>query len=166
MSDRDSIWLGCNALVFAAQGGNSEVVQLLIEAGASPKCEATDGTSPLSLAVEHRSSRLVEILLKANAPLPKDILVTSVWNSSNEVTLLLIEAGAKVNACNELGQSVLHRAAEMGRLDLVQALVRSKANLNQKANGTIPLLVAIENKQVGCALELIQAGADPSATDS
>jgi ankyrin repeat protein len=162
VSDRDSIWFGCNALIFAAQSGNTELVELLINAGALPRDAATDGNTPLSFAIERQSPRMVEALLKAGAPLTDDTLVTSVWNANAEVSQLLIAAGAKVNASDDLGQSVLHRAAEKGHLEIMRALVRAKAKLNQKANGSTPLLVAIQNGHAECALELIQAGADLS----
>src|SRR5688572_20152517 len=63
VSDRDSVWYGCNSLLFAAQSGSPELVELLIKSEASLKCEAADGTTPLGLAVEHRSPRMVKALL-------------------------------------------------------------------------------------------------------
>lgn len=160
VSDSDSIYFGCNALIFAAQNGNLEVVEMLSKAGASARCEARDGGTPLRFAVEHRSPRMVEILLNGGASLETDILAESIWKSTVEVSLLLIRAGANVNARNDLGQPVLHRAAEKGHVEIVQALIRSKARLNPKSDYCTPLLVAIENGHVACALELIRAGAD------
>jgi ankyrin repeat protein len=164
VSDRDSIWYGCNALISAAEGGAAQLAELLIKAGATPNCEAADGTTPLSIAVEQRSAPMVELLLKAGAPLGKDILVSSVWNSTSEVSLLLIEAGANVNARSDLGQSVLHGVAEKGQLEVLRALVKSKAKLNVRTNGDTPLLAAILNSHEECAIELIRAGADSSLT--
>jgi ankyrin repeat protein len=109
VSDRDSVWFGCNAVIFAAQRGIAELVELLLEAGASPKCVAANGTTPLGLAVEHQSRGMVKALLKAGAPPNVDSLVTSVWNGTEELSLLLIEAGANASACDDLGQSVLHQ---------------------------------------------------------
>jgi ankyrin repeat protein len=164
VSDRDSIWFGCNALIFAAQSGDAELVELLTRAGASPACAAADATTPLSIAVEHKSPRTVGVLLKAGAPLAKDILVASVWNNTADVSCLLIDAGADVNACDDLGQPVVHKAAEQGHAAILRALIRSNAKLNQKANSSTPLLVAIQNGHEDCALELIRAGADLSVT--
>lgn len=162
VTDRDSIWFGCNALVFAAQSGCVEIVETLISAGASPNCEAGDETTPLSIAVELKSERMVESLLKARAPISDQHLITSIWNGSENIALRLIHAGARVNISNDLGQPVIHRAAEAGQLRVVQALIEKKAKLNQKASGTTPLLIAIQNRQSQCAIELVKAGADIS----
>ena len=165
VTNRDSIRSGCNALIFAAKSGNAELVELLIGAGASPNCRAADAATPLSLAVEHGSVRMVQALLQAGAPLPTDILLASVWKNFSQITLLLVQFGANVNVCDDLGQCVLHRAAEKGQLETVRALIQAKAKLNQKANRSTPLLVAIQNGHSECALELIRAGADLSITD-
>ncbi len=162
--DRDSIWFGCNAVIFAAQSGSAELVELLLNAGASPNCVASDGNTPLSFAVEQQSPRMVKALLKAGARVTEAMLVTSVWNGATIIALVLIAAGANASACDDLGQSVLHRSAEMGHLEILRALIRAKAKLNQKANGCTPLLIAIQNGHAQSALELIAAGADVSAT--
>ncbi|MEK7781208.1 MAG: ankyrin repeat domain-containing protein, partial [Verrucomicrobiota bacterium] len=162
VSDRDSIWFGCNAVIFAAQSGSEEIVETLISAGASPDCEACDETSPLGIAVGHRSVRMVACLLKARAPISDNHLIASVWNGTQAITILLINAGAKANVSNDLGQPALHRAAETGQLQVVQALIQAKAKLNAKANGSTSLLAAIQNRQNPCAIELIKAGADIS----
>lgn len=162
VTDRDSIWFGCNALIFAAQQGDEQIVEALISTGARPDCEASDGTTPLSLAIEHRSVRMVESLLKARSPILDNHIIASVWNSSESIAVLLVRAGASVNVSNDLGQSLIHRAAETGQLHLVKALIQRKAKLNPKASGTTPLLVAIQKRKSECAVELIKAGADIS----
>lgn len=166
VSDEDSIRYGCNPVIFAAESGNAELVELLVDAGASAKCKAADGSSPLSFAVQHRCAHMVDVLLKAGMPLPKDILVLSLWSGAKEVTLMLIAAGANMNACDDLGQSLVHRAAEKGEIEILRALLRAKPKLNAKFNGSTPLLIAIERGKADCALELIRAGADISQADS
>lgn len=165
VSDRHSIRFGCNALLFAAESGSEESVEMLLKAGASTHAKAGDDTTPLTFAVEHKSARMVKALLAAKVPLPDDILVSSVWNNSREISVLLVGAGADADAKDSLGQPVLHRAAETGQPEVVRALVRAKAKLNPKANGCTPLLAAIQNRHTDCALELIQARADLKPTD-
>lgn len=165
VSDRDSFRFGCNALFFAAESGSEELVEMLLQAGASTHAKASDGTTPLTFAVEHKSVRMVNALLAAKASLPDDILIPSVWNDSGEISLLLVGAGANVDARDSLGQPALHRAAETGQAEVVRALIRTKAKLNPKANGYTALLAAIHNRHTTCALELIQAGADLKPTD-
>lgn len=162
--DRDSLWHGCNALIFAAQGGNADVAELILKGGASPNCSASDGNTPLSLAVEGKSPRMVEALLKAGAQPTDAILVAAVWAGEVEMALMLIRAGANPNARDDLGQSALHRAAEMGELEIVRALIQARAKRDLKANGTTPLLIAIQNGHEACAIELIRGGADLTPT--
>lgn len=85
VTDRDSIWFGCNAVIFAAQSGIAGLAELLINVSASPNCAASDGNTPLSIAVEHQSPRLVEALLKADAAVTDPMLVTSVWSGTTNV---------------------------------------------------------------------------------
>ncbi len=164
VKDRDSIWNGCSAVIFAAQSGKHELVEMLIQAGSPVTGKAADGTTALNLAVRNGSTTTVKSLLQAGAPLDKDILVTCLWEGKPEMAVLLVEAGADPNSRDDLGQPVLHKAAESGQTDVVRALIRAKAKLDQKANGTTPLLVTIHNAHEECALELIQAGADASIT--
>jgi ankyrin repeat protein len=164
INNRDSIWRGGNALFFAAQNGDVTMVELLVESGAMPACVAADGTTPLHFAVDRKLTAMVKCLLAAGTSLRPEDLVTSVWAGSDDISKLLIAAGANPNARDDLGQSALHCAAEHGQNGVVQALISAKAKLNAKANGTTPLLTAIQNGHEECGLQLLKAGADVSAT--
>jgi uncharacterized protein len=58
---------GVTALIVAAQNGNPEVVQALIDAKADVNAKARNGDTPLSKASEKGHQQVVELLKKAGA---------------------------------------------------------------------------------------------------
>ena len=95
---------GRTALTFAAETGNSEAVQLLIAAGASPDVKDFMGKAPLHYAVQ----------------------------SPQEITHMLLDAGADVDIRNAGGVTPLMQAAGQGRRDIVKLLLGSGARVDYK----------------------------------
>ncbi len=78
-----------------------------------------------------------------------------------ELTKLLIQKGADVNARCENNRSVIHEAVSYGNIDSVMLLVEAGANVNaQDDDGWTPLHEAVTVKQAQSIKSLLTAGAD------
>jgi tetratricopeptide (TPR) repeat protein len=82
-----------------------------------------------------------------------------------EVTLLLLDAGADVNAQNDNGIAPLHLA---GSSELVDILVGRGADLNRQANdGSTPVCVHASERDHGRTMvRLLELGADPNVPNN
>lgn len=84
------------------------------------------------------------------------------------VAKALIEAGAKVNLTNGCYGlfTPLHNAAEYGHLEMVKALIHAGAEINAKNKfGATPLSLASAEEHLDIVKVLMQAGADVNAAD-
>ena len=84
----------------------------------------------------------------------------SFWNEDVSIDALqaILDAGADVNAQNKYGSTPLHRAVEIGRLDIIDFLLK---------NGCEPSLNSALARAANCgrteaAERLLEAGADPN----
>lgn len=115
---------GATPLWRAAKGGDVDVVQLLLAAGADPMMPAArDGSTPAMVAAGH--------LWKADR-------TATTESESLETLKVLLDAGVDVNAGNTNGETALHSAASRGADTIVQFLVDRGARLDarDKANRT------------------------------
>ena len=65
MNARDMF--GYPPLMRAVQGGNTEITQLLLDAGADVNAENNNGKTALMLALEYGHTEVVELIRKAGA---------------------------------------------------------------------------------------------------
>jgi len=165
VNQRDSSRFRCSAILYAVEGKNAAIVELLLAAGCGPDSETSDGVSVIDLAAEAGEEKMVRALVQAGAELPTDILVTPVWAGEEAVSLILIEAGANTNASNDLKHPVIAKAAETGQLAVLKALIGRKAKVDSKLDGATPLVLTAQNGHADCALELIRAGAEVNLAD-
>ena len=111
--------------------------KLVVERGADANARASDGGTPLHVAVR---------------------------NDSHDVAKLLIEGGADVNAEQEIGWAPLHVAALKNSLDVAKLLIEHGADVNAKASdGGTPLHIAARDGSHDVAKLLIEGGADVNA---
>ena len=129
---------GTTALHWAADKGDAEMTQLLIYAGANIRATTRiGGYTPLFMAARRGAAAVVDVLLKSgsdvnlsgmNAMTP---LMFAALSGNRESVRLLIEKGADVNAReSEHGQTALIFAAAYDRADVIEELVRHRADLN------------------------------------
>lgn len=164
----DDIW---TPLRMASRNGPTEVVKVLLAAGADPDAADARGLTALYHATRRNKPEVVAELLKAKAnpekPDPDGIkpLYWAVAQDLREVTTLLLEAGADRKTTNAQGMPLLHTAARLGRPRMVTLLLeRGDAVDARDPLGATAFFRAAEQAKVDCAKVLLTKGADPKAT--
>ena len=131
---------GTTALMFAAQKGLTQTVDLLIAAGAD-------------LNLHRRQFGTTALMFAAAA------------NRIDVVSQLLAQ-GVNVNASNEDGSTALMGATLAGAKEIVALLLMAGANvLKIDADGDNALSIAISGNYPSIVQQLLAAGADPNVVD-
>lgn len=116
----------------AAALGNLELVRLLTASGANINATTSTGSSVVQAACCLPSVPVVAFLVAQGADIHTRTKhgVTCLMSAVSSVDLikLLIHRGSKINEADEAGNTALHYAAEMGRLDTVKILVEVGGN--------------------------------------
>lgn len=137
---------GWTALMHASFSGETEVVRVLLDAGADVNY-LVEGDAALGVAAIAASVDTVQVLLDAGANVNVRLAVgsTPLWLASargpankrrpdTEVINALIQAGADVNASAEDGRTPLMVASIALSADVVEALIRAGADVNAQTN--------------------------------
>jgi ankyrin repeat protein len=159
---------GTTALHWAADGDNSEIVELLIRAGANVNATNRYGVKPLWLACTNGNAATVLLLVKAGADPNtvtsegETVLMTAARTGKVDAVKVLVEAGAAVNAKEAWhGQTALMWAAAEGHPAVIQALAEHGADLHARSSGGFTaLLFAAREGQIGAVRALLNAGAN------
>jgi ankyrin repeat protein len=146
--------------------GLTEVVRLLLDAGASPN--TNDGAryprSALKGSVEANNSDMTRLLLRAGAnPDVGQPIAEAVGHGDHRCLELLLSHGARVAGTWAVGAAVHHDDPRAVAL-LVEALRGAAGQVAQTATEELPDAVA--NASFLVVVALLEAGADPKATDS
>ncbi|KAJ0405336.1 hypothetical protein ATCC90586_008149 [Pythium insidiosum] len=135
-----------------------------------------------SAAIENDQSAIVDALL---SPAVRDVayigsddlselLARSVVEDQDAITSTLLKNGADANALTALGsdaedelQPLLHLAAQLGALEMVQRLVEHGANVHARRDrdGATALHVAARQNEPDLVQLLVKHGADVNAMD-
>lgn len=146
-------------LHFAANFHKEEIIQWLLELGADPNLQDSDGYKPLDLAFEFNenepSPALVETLVKAGTEI-------TIWTSVRMGDLNRSKALLEKNPCllkafsDEIALTPLMVAARMNRLEIAQFLITSGADVNAMSarlgdgmGGNTPLWYAAQGSRTG-----------------
>ena len=135
-------WTGETPLHWPAHNGHVEIVEMLLDAGADIEADVVtwSGGKPLHWASEHEPGT-VEVLLRRGADVnSRNIMAGSRFegvtplimnatqkNDCSEVTELLIEADAGLNATDAQGKTALAHAEEIGLKRIPEVLRRHGA---------------------------------------
>jgi ankyrin repeat protein len=185
---------GSTPLALAAVNGNAAMVALLLDAGADANTVVSKGQTVLMTAARTGNAAAVQVLLDrgANVAAQEELLGENalMWAASEnhaDVVALLVKRGADPNATSKVlsfpkdrfglegvltilprgGWPALMYAARDGGDRAAAALVDAGASVNvADAEGTTPLIRAIQNAHYDTAAVLLEKGADPNLVDS
>ncbi len=152
------------------------VLLLLAPLHAAQPHSAAPGSNEDKLikAVKDRDLQKVQELLEAEADVNafdgrsgRTPLYLAAFNGDVEMALLLLGAGANVNAAETFGirLSALDAAITYDRLEMVKTLLNHGAYVNRFVEGETPLMLAVRVGNLQIVQELLDHGADVNAVD-
>lgn len=134
-------------LHLAAAHGQWEVIEFFVNRGLNLDIRGTRGATLLHAASRGAQPQIVRILLSRglNAQDTDSALVTPLHAVAGrvdagptehqrelEVVRLLIDANGNIHACDDDGDTPLHKAARCGNVSMVQHLIRAGANVHAR----------------------------------
>ncbi|KAK7094362.1 hypothetical protein V1264_005937 [Littorina saxatilis] len=167
---------GRTGLLVACKAGQGNIADLLIDLGADVNVSVTSWwegpQTPLFFACHTGLIRTVELLLKHNAVIDaiNEWKETALhWacrhnspTASADITRLLLDAGADVNAQDRWGRTPPHYAAWHGNTETLRRLIHHKADLNATDDeGRTPLRFAFRASKPSIIItQLVEAKAE------
>jgi predicted acylesterase/phospholipase RssA len=156
------------ALYDAVQKNNIVEVTCFLEKGVMPDYQDNYGQTALHIAVERHQRDIVALMLnqipphyyidrpdhKGETPLHR-LMANDDDPKKLEILNLLLQKGARLEACNKFGSTPLHRAAFWGRLDTVKVLVKAGANRDAVDKEGLTALKIAEQSKRGKYQEII-----------
>ena len=119
------------ALMYAAGGGNLEVVKLLLQKGANVDAKTRSGWTALTWAAWSGSSDVVKLL---EGRVAAKTLMDAACLGDLKLLQQLVKEGADVNMQTLDERTPLMGAARRGHLDVVKALIGLGADVNAKSD--------------------------------
>lgn len=161
--------LGFTPLHWAAEAGQQNAADLLIEFGAPLEMEDTAGFRPLDWAAFMGRLPLVQLLVSKSgrSRLPQNHLdrplLFATQQNHPQIARFLLEHGADINARKPFGQAPLHLAASRGNVEMIRLLLEFQVPLEPvDINRTTPLQSAIYGTSPETVRLLLSSGADAS----
>lgn len=144
------------ALLAATQGCSSEVVGILLDAGADPNLHVNEDMDPLWYAAWKGDPEIVNKLLDAGAEVDSgrkygNALQEAAASGSLEVAGVLIAAGADIDARGGTAGSAINAAAWRGYYDIVELLLTMGATIrfnDDKFGGALALAESMGHTKV------------------
>ncbi|MDX2321739.1 MAG: ankyrin repeat domain-containing protein [Moritella sp.] len=166
---------GSTALRLAVLNNKPATVDALLELKANPDIANNDGWTPLMTAVNNNNIAMVKVLLASDAnPNLKEkdgwtALHFTVNNSEDtkhdlsEIALLLVNAGADINAKKNDGYTPLNLAVLSNKSATFKVLLQLKANPDlANDEGWTPLMRAVNSNSTAMVKTLLASGANPN----
>lgn len=160
------------ALIVATIEGHTDVVRLLLEAGANVNGKAGLNRGPLQHAMDYNKEDVVRILMEYRPDLgavdddgdtPLHCITSS---TSLETVKLLLNGGSDLEIRNNRRDTPLCKAVMSENLDIVKYLIEKKAKLNIiGGHFGSPLHIACRWSNLELVKVLVAAGADVNLVD-
>ena len=137
-------------LYTAIDGGNSEIVRILVDAGADVNARDGEDNPLLYTAVSRNYSEIVQVLVDAGADAnardsgDDPVLYTAIDGSNSKIVRILVDAGADVNAREKCGTSLVGLAFEKSESEIVQILIDAGAEIDFR--GDVPVAPSLSAK--------------------
>ncbi|MCS6244369.1 MAG: ankyrin repeat domain-containing protein [Opitutus sp.] len=164
-----------SALMIAARCGWTELIPVLLAAGAQLDAQDANRDTALHYAAQFKQHACVQLLLNAGAnpnlldkwgQSPLTMSVSSYqWKTAR---LLINHPGIDLNVCANNRGTALHTAAGYGQTDIVRTLLAHHAEFNRASpqTGTTPLMMTCTEWHHPDALTvLLEAGAEVNQQD-
>ncbi len=147
---------GRTALLLAAKKGHKELVRLLIAHGAHVNAQDTYGWTALIYAVRSMVKycakgvykEVINILIEQKADVNiqahsdgQTAVLFAMWDGDEEITKILLKAGALVNVEDRNGESPLRIATRYGFKKVVKLLLAHGADVNAQSSKGDPALM-------------------------
>ena len=167
---------GNTALIYASLNGRTQIVDILLKAGANANVADAEGQTPLHHAALENHTDAAARLLKANInfnardKLGQTPLFIAAVNNFGDITQLLLDAGASPLIADNTGRPPLLWAVLWNNEKIVGAMLDRGAIIDQRAgtydsNVTALILAAWTGKPTMVKI-LLQRGAKPNVIDS
>jgi len=131
---------GWNVLHYASQGGNPEIIELMLSHVPSIDSIIKEGVTPLMVAASNDKLQAVKYLL---------------------------EHGADLSLQNNNGWNMLHFASQCGNPEIIELMLSHVPSIDSIIKkGITPLMVAAANDKLQAVKYLLEHGADPSLQDN
>ncbi|OJJ95976.1 hypothetical protein ASPACDRAFT_1824, partial [Aspergillus aculeatus ATCC 16872] len=154
-------------LCLAAKLGHDEIVQMLIERGATVEKRSGSGSTALMSAAGAGQTSTIALLLDNKADINaqstyKGIngftpLMRAVRSGHQNACRLLIDRGAGTGDHNDAGESLLHVAIQSGRSEIIDLVLESHVQIGvTDQNGNTVLHLAASKGLVGLSTILLQ----------
>lgn len=157
---------GFTPLITAASTGNLDMVRMLLKAGAIPGVNDDEGETALTLAKKKGHADVVAELSAFNTngyrQQPGEGLNAAIENRDLAKVRECLKKGTDLKETNRAGLTPLARAAELGHLPIIRALLKAGADIELGGIRT-PLYCAASNRHEPVVRELLDEGANINA---
>ena len=158
---------GETPLHYAARGGNREIAELLIGAGAKISVRTKDGDTPLKIASAEGNKDVIELLLAAGGRIVtrkgrvSEALQNAAFSGNVAAVKMILKANPNAHGSDAEFACL---AAHGVKLSVLEALVIGGLPINVKdREGDTPLMYAVRAGRKNVVQFLLSRGADPNA---
>ncbi|MCP4660430.1 MAG: hypothetical protein GY856_33935 [bacterium] len=157
---------GFTPLITAASTGNLDMVRMLLKAGAIPGVNDDEGETALTIAKKKGHADIVAELSALNTNgyrhRPGEGLNAAIENRDLANVRECLKQGTDLKETNRAGLTPLARAAELGHLPIIRALLKAGADIELGGIRT-PLYCAVSKRHEPVVRELLDEGANVNA---